>query len=93
MRMNSIVIASLLVLGASGPVLAAETATPDGSATVQPITYQGNDGKIVCHHMVHEGQIESIVQCHTQAGWDRLRHEYTQRTILEIQNRSLIQRN
>lgn len=78
-------LAAGLALGLSGGALADEATT----STPQPVSYSSNDG-ITCHHMVHEGEVTSVVQCHSQAGWERLRH-VTQQSIYEFQIHALVE--
>ena len=94
MRIISIAAASILSVSSFGLVVCANAAETASSASVaQPINYEGNDGQLVCHHIVHEGQLTAAQECHTQAGWDRLRHEYTLRTLDIIQRHALLQKN
>lgn len=66
-------------------VVSQGAAPPPVVTTPAPISYSADDGKVTCHHMVHEGMVTSVVQCHTQAGWDRLRM-LTQQRIMELQD-------
>ena len=77
-----------VALGFLGTAFADDTASD--TAVASPITYSSDDG-ITCHHLVHEGEITSVVGCRDKAGWERQRHA-TEQAILEFQIRSLVKR-
>lgn len=87
MRATLLALASGLLLCASGAALAADgDASAAPPSVPEPVAYSANDGNVTCHHMVHEGMVTSVVQCHTQAGWDRLRLQ-TQEAVSDFQLR------
>ena len=94
MRVSVIVLASLAGLALSSGAYAAEVqSTPaDQDTFSQSIAYVSTGDEQSCHHLVHQGELVQVVQCHSQSGWDRLRHSTTQKAIFDLQLRAELQR-
>jgi hypothetical protein len=93
MHKASIVCASSALVVMFGLAACADKDNKAAAAAIpQPTSYEGKPGKpgqLICHPIVHEGEVTGQQECHTQAGWDRLRHEYTLKTMNDVQRNSL----
>ncbi|HEX4534423.1 MAG TPA: hypothetical protein VH000_09340 [Rhizomicrobium sp.] len=95
MRTNVLCFTFVAALSLCATANAAEmqSATAGQDMISAPIAYSGTGSDAVtCQLLTHQGDLVRVEQCHTNAGWERLRHR-TQEAIVAFQIHSLVMFN
>jgi hypothetical protein len=85
MRSTILALVSGFGLVAASAALADQTAAP----MAQPVsTVQDSDNPVICHTLMHEGELIRSRVCKTKHQWDAIRY-HDQQAIRDFQNASL----
>lgn len=82
---------TILALACGFGLVAASAAMSDPTATpmAQPVSaVQDNDNPVICHTLMHEGELIRSRVCKTKHQWDAIRF-HDQQAIRDFQNASL----
>jgi hypothetical protein len=88
MRAALITLTSVLAMSVSSLAAAEEPATAPPAQTVSATSSSGSD-KMICKHVIHEGELLPVVRCNTRRGWERSRRD-TQKFVSDLELRSFV---
>jgi len=88
--MRTVIVSVLSGLGllVSTVAFADDAASGVAGQSVQAVPVSDSSNPIVCHTLVHDGQLLHRSECLRQSEWNRVRHE-SEQAITEWQQRAL----